>query len=281
MGQTPRMPDVGVMIVVATVAMELDRATARLNQLGVRDVQVFAPNTTRRVLVGAVDDEAAAGPLAMQLRSEGMLATTRPNAGVRLAAWRRRTAPVTFGDRLTVCFAWSEDDRCDMPGVIELGAGGFGSGDHPTTRLLIEQLMQRILGGERVLDVGCGSGVLALAALELGAASAVGVDIDPAAVEATRAHAALNGMADRMVATSGPLEAVETAFDVVLANIARGAIVELAADLVRLVAPGGWLAVSGISPSQCSQVGDFLRPLVEIDRCTEGEWSTLVVARPC
>jgi ribosomal protein L11 methyltransferase len=191
----------------------------------------------------------------------------------------RHTEPITFGERLSVCFAWSEHDRGNLPGLIELGAGGFGSGQHPSTQLVVEQLLERIKGGERMLDVGCGSGVLGLCALKLGASRVVAIDVKAAAVEATRRNAVLNGMERQVDATVAPLAEVDGAFDVVVANVGRAAIVELSAELVARVRPGGWIALSGISPSQCSLVAGFLRPLVELDRRTSGEWSCLVLSR--
>ena len=148
-------------------------------------------------------DEWEAERIVTALRADGELAVSRPDDGVRLEEWRRHTAPLTFADRLTLTFAWSEHDRHGLPGVIELGLGGFGSGQHPTTRLLIEELLTRITGGERVLDVGCGSGVLGLAALALGASHLTAVDVKPDAVDATRRNAVLNGMGERVEATHG------------------------------------------------------------------------------
>ena len=87
-------------------------------------------------------------------------------------------------------------------------------------------------------------------------------------------------MGDRMEATSAPLGGIEGTFDAVVANIARAGVVELAPELVSHVSRDGWLAVGGISPSQCSQVAGFLRPLVEVGRQTAGEWATVVLARP-
>ena len=178
-----------------------------------------------------------------------------------------------------MCFAWSEHDRGDLSRLIELGTGGFGSGQHPSTQLVVEQLLERIKGGERVLDVGCGSGVLGLCALELGASFVVAIDIKAEAIEATRRNAALNGMERRVDATLAPLAEIEDEFDVVVANVGRAALVELAPALVQRALPGGWLAVSGFSPSQCSLVAGFLRPLVELERRTSGEWSALVLTR--
>jgi ribosomal protein L11 methylase PrmA len=268
-----------VIVVVPTTEDGVAGVRARLGDLGVRAADVVAPSEARRLVLAAVDDEWEAECLAATLRAEGELAVTRPDGGARLEGWMRHTRPITFGERLSVCFVWSEHDRGGLSSLIELGVGGFGSGQHPSTRLLVEELLGRITGGERVLDVGCGSGVLGLCALKLGASCVVAVDIKADAIEATRRNAALNGMEARVDATLAPLADVDGAFGVVVANIGRAGIVELAPELVQLVAPGGWLAVSGISSSQCSLVAGFLRPLVELARRTSGEWSAVVLAR--
>ena len=266
------------MIAVATTDGELAGVCNRLRALGVHSVEVVAPGTVRRVVLAPVDDERSVAGLVLSLRDEGLMAVARPDREAPLRAWHRDTRPVTFDDRLSVCLAWSEHDRRDLPGLIEIGPGGFGSGHHPTTRQMIEALVSRIGGGERVLDVGCGSGILGLCALELGAAGVVAVDVKPEAVEAARRNARLNGLDGRLEATLAPLSRIDGPFDVVLANIARAGVVELASDLVSLLSPQGWLAVGGISPSQCSQVAGFLRPLTEAERRTSGEWSTLVLS---
>jgi ribosomal protein L11 methyltransferase len=267
-----------VIVVIATTEDELAGVRARVSEHGIGAVQVVAPSDARRLVLAAVDDEREAHALTSALRAEGKVAVTRPDAGVRLDAWMRDTSPLTFGDRLEVCFAWSEHDRGDASSSVELGLGGFGDGRHPSTRLVLEQLLVRIKGGERVLDVGCGSGVLGLCALRLGASTVVAIDTKPDAIEATRRNAALNGMEWRVEATVASLAEIEDGFDVVVANVGRAALVELAPDLVQRVAPGGWLAVSGISPPQCSLVAGFLRPLVELERRTSGEWSAVVLA---
>jgi ribosomal protein L11 methyltransferase len=264
-----------VIVVVATTEDGVARTRARLDG---RAVRVVAPSRERRLVLAAVDDEWEAERLVAALRSEGELAVPRPDGGVRLEAWMRHTRPVTFGERLSVCVAWSEHDRRGLPGLIELGLGGFGNGEHPTTRLLVEELVRRITGGERVLDVGCGSGLLGLGAAQLGASAVVAVDLKPEAIEATRRNAALNGMENRVDATSSALGEVEGPFDVVVANVGRAAVVELAHELVRLVSPGGWLAVSGFSPAQSSLVAGFLSPLVVVDRRTDSEWAAVVLA---
>jgi ribosomal protein L11 methyltransferase len=267
-----------VIVVVATTEAGVADVRRRLGPLRAPATEVVVPGATRRLVLAPVEDEGEAERMAAALRADGEVAVARPDGGARLEAWRRHTLPMTFGGRLSVCFAWSEHDRRDLPGLVELGPGGFGSGDHPSTRLLLEQLVERVGGGERVLDVGCGSGVLGLGALRLGASHVVAVDVKPAAVEATARNAVLNGMAARVDATLTPLTEIDDAFDVVVANVGRAAVVELAPVLVRLLAQGGWLGVSGISPAQCSQVAAFLRPLTEVERRTSGEWAAVVLS---
>lgn len=265
------------MIAVATSEDGLAGLCDRLGALGVGSLEVVEPSDTRRVVLGTPDDKRIEADLVAVLQAEGEMAVTRPDGGAALQAWIRDTCPVVFGGRLSVCQAWSPHDRSDLVGLIELGSGGFGSGRHPTTRQLIQALLERIKGGERVLDVGCGSGILGLCALRLGAAGVLAVDVKPEAVQAARRNAQINAVSDQMQATAAALVDIDANFDVVLANIARAGIVELASELVSHVSPRGWLGVAGISPSQCSQIVDFLRPLVEVERRTVGEWSSLIL----
>jgi ribosomal protein L11 methyltransferase len=269
-----------VIVVVATTPAEVPDVCARLRALGTGVTQVVAAGgEERRLVLAAVEDAGAAEGVASVLRAEGRPAVARPEHGPRLDAWTRHTSPVTFDERLTVRFAWSEHVRVDRSPLVELGTGGFGSGRHPSTRLLLEQLLERIDGDERVLDVGSGSGVLGLCALRLGAASLVAVDVKAEAVEATRRNAALNGLELRVRATDAPLAAISGSFDVVVANIGRAAVVEVAPVLVERVAPGGWLGVSGISPSQCDLVAGYLHPLEVREQRLSGEWAAVVLTR--
>jgi ribosomal protein L11 methyltransferase len=269
-----------VMIAVATTDGELAGVCDRLRALGASVNEVAAPSETRRVVLASVADEQRVAGLVALLRAEEMMAVSRPQEGSALQRWLQDTRPITIGGRLSICRAWSEHDRIDLAGLVELGPGGFGDGRHPTTAQIIETLLERIVGGERVLDVGCGSGVLGLCALQLGAVGVVAVDIDGDAVAATRRNAGINGVGHRMEAKQAPLREIEGTFDAVVANIARAGIVELAPELASHVTPDGWLAVGGISPSQCSQVAGFLRPLVEVERRASGEWATLVLSSP-
>jgi ribosomal protein L11 methyltransferase len=161
----------------------------------------------------------------------------------------------------------------------------FGTGLHPTTRLClaaIEALADRgALGGARVLDVGCGSGILAIAALRLGAARALGLDTDPIAVGATVGNARRNGLARRIKARSGSLPSGEPVHDVVLANLIAGVLVPLAPALRDELRPGGTLLASGIFVDREADVRAAFEA-VALDvrgRFVEGEWVALEAVR--
>jgi precorrin-6B methylase 2 len=269
-----------VVIVLAAGEDEVPGTRAHLRDLGLTVEQVLAPSQAVRLLLVPVEDSSAGGRVVARLRAEGRPAVLRPAGGVQLEAWTRHTSPVAVGDKITLSFVWSEHDRRALSNVLELDpGGGFGTGMHPTTRLLVQELATRIRGAERVFDVGCGSGVLGLSALRLGAGSVVACDIDPVAVEATRRNAALNGLEHRLHATVALLGEIAGTFDVIVANIGWAALVELAPQLAAQLSPGGWLAVSGISPAHCSLVAASLRPLQVVDRRGCDDWTAMVLAR--
>ncbi|HSR64782.1 MAG TPA: 50S ribosomal protein L11 methyltransferase [Xanthomonadaceae bacterium] len=172
-------------------------------------------------------------------------------------AWMDQYVPLQFGAR-TWIVPWNRElpDEAAQPdaAVVRLDPGlAFGSGTHPTTALCLRWLdalaTEGALRDARVLDFGCGSGILALAALKLGAARAVGVDNDPQALVATRDNAGRNGLADRLDAFL-PQDAPPATYPVVLANILATALEQLADTLAACVAPGGRIALSGILAGQ-------------------------------
>lgn len=168
-------------------------------------------------------------------------------------AWMDQYRPLQFGRR-TFIVPWNQDvpESAQVPdaAVVRLDPGlAFGSGTHPTTALCLEWLDGLDLQGEAVLDFGCGSGILALAALKLGAARAVGVDNDPQALLATRDNAERNGVADRL-AVHAPADEPAHTYLVVVANILATALDALAETLAARVAPGGRIALSGILAGQ-------------------------------
>jgi len=166
-------------------------------------------------------------------------------------AWMDQFQPMRFGRRLWI-YPWNIEPPADDADaiVVRLDPGlAFGTGTHPTTALCLEWLDALDLSGLTVIDYGCGSGVLAIAALKLGAAHVIGVDNDPQALAASRDNAERNGVADRL-ALLAPAEFAETPADALVANILAGPLAELAPRFAACVKAGGALALSGILRGQ-------------------------------
>lgn len=166
-------------------------------------------------------------------------------------SWMDNFQPMRFGQRLWIVPSWHEAPEPEAVNLLLDPGLAFGTGTHPTTALCLRWLDALAdageLQGQAVLDVGCGSGILALAALKLGAASAMGVDNDPQALTATADNAARNGVA---IAAFLPEQAPQAAYPVVVANILASALDALAETLAARTAPGGRLAMSGILAGQ-------------------------------
>lgn len=195
-------------------------------------------------------------------------------------AWMDQYAPLSFGTR-TWIVPWNhalpdEADRADAA-VVRLDPGlAFGSGTHPTTALCLrwlDALAERgLLAGCRMLDVGCGSGILALAALKLGAAAAVGIDNDPQALSASRDNAERNGVAAAL-SLYAPEDAPQATYPVVVANILASALDALAGTLAARVAPGGRIALSGILLGQETALLERFSPWFDgLQATVDGDW---------
>jgi len=206
-------------------------------------------------------------------------------------AWRGGLEAIEISSRLMVRppFARIEPRRGQACVVIEPGQA-FGTGRHDSTRLaleLLEGLERERVRGARTLDVGCGSGVLALAALALGAKAALGFDLDPRAAQAAWANAQANGQTEKFQVFAGPLEAIlGPPFDLVLVNLLRSELLPLAAGLARLTRAGGTLIASGLLQSERSPVCAHFRVAgfrLDADRAstdTSGEhWIGIVMRR--
>jgi ribosomal protein L11 methyltransferase len=190
--------------------------------------------------------------------------------------WRQFAAPVVLDSDLVVQPAWVAYDAPHGATVVVIEPGStFGMGDHPTTRLTLVAARRWVQPTTRVLDVGCGSGVLAIGTMLLGAACAVGVDIAPAAVPVTLSNALANDVLVDVSTT--PLEDVQGEFDLVLANILAPALVELAPHLRRVLASGGVLVVSGILDGAHGHVLDALRPLEVVQTDTLDGWAAVTL----
>ena len=174
-------------------------------------------------------------------------------------AWKQYYHAMDIGRRLAIVPGWEryETDRI----AITMDPGmAFGTGTHETTSLCLEVLDEMVQGGERMLDIGTGSGILAIAALKLGAASAEGVDIDPMCVRTAGENAARNGVEDRLTVLVGDLSDKATGvYDIITANIVASAILSLAPHIPALLASGGLFVSSGIIDTRKEEVLAGLR----------------------
>ena len=166
--------------------------------------------------------------------------------------WLKDFHAMRFGRGLWICPGGDIPEESAGACVIELDPGlAFGTGTHPTTALCLEWLERAALSGKFVIDYGCGSGILAIAAVKLGASRALAVDIDPQALTATRENAARNGVADR-IAVGAVAAAAKQRTDILLANILAEPLHDLAAAFGELVKPGGNIVLSGLLASQAA-----------------------------
>jgi ribosomal protein L11 methyltransferase len=196
-------------------------------------------------------------------------------------AWKAFYRPLRIGRTLVIKPSWETFMAADGDRVIELDPGmAFGTGAHPTTQLCLALLEERVSPGDRVLDLGCGSGILALAAARLGARDVLALDVDPVAVAAARENARANGLSDLVRVAEGSVETAGGApCDLVVANILADVIIDLARDLSRLVRNDGLLIASGIIADRAADVIASLVALgfrVEEERA-QGDWRALVL----
>ncbi|AXE36012.1 50S ribosomal protein L11 methyltransferase [Chromobacterium phragmitis] len=185
--------------------------------------------------------------------------------------------PIRISDRLWITPTWHEAPAPDAVN-LQLDPGlAFGTGSHPTTRLCLQWLDKQLRGDESVLDYGCGSGILAIAALKLGAASAVGIDIDPQAVRASKDNAEQNGVqADFFLPDANPT----AQYDVVLANILANPLRMLGDLLASHVKSGGRIVLSGILAEQADELSAIYSQWFEMDPPVFDEgWTRLTGTR--
>lgn len=185
--------------------------------------------------------------------------------------WMDNFHPMKFGKRLWICPSWREIPEPDAVNVMLDPGLAFGTGTHPTTALCLEWLDSLDLEGKTVIDFGCGSGILAIAALKLGAKSAVGIDIDPQAILASRNNAEANGVADRLQLFLSDDKPADLKADVVVANILAGPLKELYPIISQLPKAQGNLGLSGILASQAQSVCEAYAQTFELEPVVERE----------
>jgi ribosomal protein L11 methyltransferase len=254
-------------------------------------VRGYLPASDPRVVEAAIAEVTTVlGHLqAFGLRPIGDLETRPVHEADWAAAWKEHFPVLRVGRRLVIRPTWRHHRRAPDDVVIALDPGmAFGTGLHPTTRLCLTAL-ERVAddavasgtGLGRVLDVGTGSGILAIGAGLLGATQIVAVDPDPIAVEAATANAARNGLAGRIEVGRGSVPTGLPPFDLVLANLIASLLIDLAPVLVAEVRPGGTLVASGI---YVDREGDVSAALAEVGlgttgRDAEGDWVALTAVR--
>lgn len=186
--------------------------------------------------------------------------------------------PICISERLWIVPSWHEAPNPEAINLILDPGMAFGTGSHPTTRLCLEWLEREVRGGETVLDYGCGSGILAIAAARLGCASVTGVDIDPQAVIAANNNAEANNVTATFFDSADSLSGQ---FDLVVANILSNPLKILAAAICAHVQPGGKLALSGILAEQAEEIIEIYRPWLALTIADQREgWVCLAGSRP-
>lgn len=195
-------------------------------------------------------------------------------------AWMDDFKPLRFGQRLWIVPSWHDAPDPDAANLLLDPGLAFGTGTHPTTALCLEWLDGAGVEGRQVIDYGCGSGILALAALLLGADHAIGVDTDPQALEASRDNAQRNQVDHTRLDLYLPGDDPDTRADILLANILAGPLVELAPTLAGKVRPGGHLVLSGILAQQAREVMAAYEPWFIMDEPEQREeWIRLTGRR--
>jgi ribosomal protein L11 methyltransferase len=190
--------------------------------------------------------------------------------------WMDSFHPMRFGRRLWICPSWREVPEPEAVNVMLDPGLAFGTGTHPTTALCLEWLDGQELAGKTVIDFGCGSGILGLAALKLGAKEVIGIDIDPQALQASRDNAERNGVAERLRVYLPQDQPEELQADLVVANILAGPLKELSPLISSLVRPGGQLALSGILETQAEGLNQVYRQWFDMEAPVfREEWSRL------
>jgi ribosomal protein L11 methyltransferase len=197
-------------------------------------------------------------------------------------AWKEHYKPYAIAEGLVVRPPWEPYEGKAGEKVLELEPGrAFGTGLHETTRLVARAIKahEGEVRGKLAIDVGCGSGILALAAVALGAARAVAIDNDPEAIDVTRENAARNALTELVEASTTDVAALHVTAPLVVANIEARVLIPMAEDLKRRVAPGGLLLLSGILVPQKDEVRAAYADMELLDAPSLGEWVLLALRK--
>lgn len=276
-----------------------DAVCGRFFDLGLRGLEVISeePRAVVRTYCDSADSaETYANGMEAYLKELALLWPEDPDYSIEVSRlenvdwaneWKKHFKPAVAAPGIVVRPSWEPYDPLPGERVVVIDPKmAFGTGTHETTRMALAALVDWFSDGgrgvTRVLDAGCGTGVLAIVALLLGATEAVAVDNDPVAVDCARENAALNDVADRMLAVATPLADIEGVFERVVANIDAPTLAVLAAGIVGRLAEGGRLAVTGLLEAGAAEVAPrFLAlGLREVGRRSQGEWVLIEFEKP-
>lgn len=276
----PRYPYVHVDVSHEEVE-EVSYLLWELGALGVeeRDETTLLKNTSGVTLVASYpDDETAQAAIADLFPREARLIHVIGDEW--RDAYKKYFKVTRLGERLVIRPSWEPFEPGPKDVVVMVDPGrAFGTGTHESTRLVMAQLDQRVRGGERVLDVGCGTGILAICALKLGASDAYCIDVDPDAVEVTLENAASNQVSDRVRSSTQDVADVKDTYPLVLANIQATVLIPLADAIAARVEAGGTLLLSGILVGQEQDV-QAAYPTFNLEAApVEGEWIALALKK--
>lgn len=269
----PRYPYVHV----AVTAADVELVSHLLWEAGASGVEERDGNTMTSTdgleLVACFETEETASACVQALRDRWEARVEHVVGDAWRDGWKAFFKPTRIGARLLVVPPWETAAAKPDDLVIVLDPGqAFGTGTHETTRLVLAEVEQRVVGGETVLDVGCGSGILGIAALRLGASSVHAVDIDPIAVRTTLENAEVNEV--ELTAGDEPIDEVGGRYRLVLANIRTPVLIPMANELVARVE--GTLVLSGILASEEAEVRAAYDPrLTYVGRREDGDWIAL------
>lgn len=287
---TERAENIAVMTVPYGIYIEdyssLEEEVLEIAKIDLIDEELLAKNreTARiHIYISPEDNPAEATAfLEERFRAENInfkILTDKCDVEACLDNWKKYFYPIEIGEKLLVRPVWREDYDPKGRTVLHLEPGiAFGTGTHETTRLCLEALEKYVSDGAAVLDVGCGSGILAVASLLLGAKSAIGIDIDELAVKSSIENAERNGVSDRYTAIHGNLaDEVTGTYDIITANIVADAIIMLSGDIEKHMHKDTVYIMSGIIDSRLEDVlSALLKTLKIIETRTDKGWYCLV-----
>jgi ribosomal protein L11 methyltransferase len=270
-------------VVIRTTPTEVEFVSDLLWSLGVVAIEEhWDPNGVVRLQTSLGDDLEVVNQAMNSLPVVLDWSTTTVNESVA-NTWREFAQPTVIGQRIVIAPVWCAEQQVaeavaslsdpNQAMVIPIEpASTFGMGDHPTTMSSLLMIEKYLKSDDVLIDVGCGSGVLGIGALRMGASRAIGMDINPSCVPVSQENARLNQVSDRWSVTTEPVVVIGFPANIVVANILAPALIELSGELKRLTRPDGVLIISGVLAEHYEHVAKALEPLHEFDRIEHGGW---------